>query len=202
MVGEQRGVEKHQFIPEDYFRELEREALFPANAPLELDVGCGEGSFLLEMAAHHPERRFLGLERLLGRVRKVCRRAERRRLTNVKVLRLESGYALEYVLPGAAFDRIHLLFPDPWPKKRHHRRRLVQPEIVPALARVLKPGGQLFFKSDHAAYFDEAVEVICHGGKFTQLPWEKDAFFYPQTDFEQHWLGQGKIIHRARFQLG
>jgi tRNA (guanine-N7-)-methyltransferase len=200
MAGEQRVDEKHQFIPEDYFRELKQAELFEGDRPLELDVGCGDGRFLLEMAQHFPERNFLGLERLLGRVRKVCRRAAREDLNNVKVLRLESSYALEYLLPAKAFDRLHLLFPDPWPKKRHHSRRIVRPEILPAFARVLADGGEFLFKTDHPPYFEEALETIEASKRFCRLEWEEDAF-YPQTDFEAHWLGQGKAIHRARFKV-
>ncbi len=201
MVGEQRDVEKHHFIPEDYFCELKKEALFDGDRPLELDIGCGEGRFLLEMGQHYPERDFLGLERLLGRVRKVCRRVERLGLSNVKLLRLESGYALEYLLPKAAFSRIHLLFPDPWPKKRHHARRLVQAATVPVLAGVLRPGGEFFFKTDDEPYFLHAREVIQTSTCFEEIPWEEREIFYPQTDFEEHWLGQGKAIYRARFKV-
>ena len=200
MAGEQRDVEKHQFIPLDYFRELERGEIFDPDRPMELDIGCGDGRFLLEMAVEHPDRDFVGLERLLGRVRKVCRRAERRDLANVKVLRLESGYALEYLLPAEAFRRIHLLFPDPWPKKRHHRRRIVQPANLPHFARVLEPDGEFFFKTDHEAYFEEAMEVLAASPLFESLPWDDDTCFYPMTDFEELWLGQGKPIHRSRFR--
>lgn len=188
-----------QFIPADYFRELRREEIFPGSAPMELDIGCGEGSFLLAMARHYPERRFLGLERLLGRVRKVCRQAARDGLTNVRVLRLESAYALECLLPPAAFSRLHLLFPDPWPKKRHHRRRFLQDAQVPHLARVLTPDGELLFKTDHADYFEAGLQAIAEAGGFERLDWPEDAFFYPRSDFEGLWLSQQKPVYKARF---
>ena len=199
MAGEQRDFEAHQFIPQDYFAEVEREELCPNDRPLELDVGCGDGQFLMEMAANYPERQFLGTERLLGRVRKVCRKARRRDLSNLKVLRLESGYALEWLLPEASFDRVHLLFPDPWPKKKHHGRRMVQTNSLPHFARVLKAGGEFLFKTDHSAYFEAAMECLAEASFFEHLQWEDD-MFYPQTDFEELWLGQGKPIHRARFK--
>ncbi len=201
MGGEQRDDAMGQFIPEDYFRELKREAIFGSDRPMEVDVGCGDGGFLIEMAAHHGDRDFLGLERLLGRVRKVCKKAARRGLDNVKVLRLESGYALEYLLPARAFHRLHLLFPDPWPKKRHHARRLVRPDTVLSFARVLEEGGEFLFKTDHEPYFEEVLEIVERSGCFSRVCWEDDAFFYPVTDFEAQWLGQGKAIYRGRFKV-
>ena len=135
-----------------------RDELFGGGAPLEVDLGCGDGSFLVEMARHFPERRFLGVERLLGRVRKVCRKLQRAGLENARVLRLESRYTVEWLLPGDSVSRLHLLCPDPWPKARHHRRRLLQPEFLAAVARVLEPGGEFLFKTDNEEYFEWALE--------------------------------------------
>ncbi len=198
MAGEQRDVD-HQFVPQDYFAETAPSELFSNGHPMELDIGCGDGRFLIEMARQHPERNFLGLERLLGRVRKVCRRARQAQLDHVKVLRLDSQYALEYLLPQEGFARIHLLFPDPWPKKRHHRRRLFQGDNLPHFARVLAPGGEFLFKTDDAPYFEAAMEAITDCPLFRSITWDENAFPYPLTDFEKLWLGQGKTIQRARF---
>ena len=113
--------------------------IFGNDHPLEIDLGCGDGSFLIEMAQHYPERNFLGVERLLGRVRGVCKRIQELGLTNVMVLRLESQYTLEYLLAPASVSRLHLLCPDPWPKARHHKRRLVQQEFLHILKRLSAP---------------------------------------------------------------
>ncbi|HIE61183.1 MAG TPA: 30S ribosomal protein S1 [Microbacterium sp.] len=101
-------------------------------------MGCGDGSFALKMARNYPDRNFLAIERLLGRVRKVCRRATRANLSNLGVLRLEARYTIEWLLPPSSVSRLHLLFPDPWPKARHHRRRLVQQEFLAAVEETLK----------------------------------------------------------------
>lgn len=188
-------------MPDDYFRKIRWADLFPdrPDAPLEIDLGCGDGSFLLEMAQQFPERNFLGIERLLGRVRKVCRKADRGGLVNVRLLRIESSYALGWLFPEASVTRLHLLCPDPWPKKRHHRRRLVKDAFVRDAFRLLEPGGEFLFKTDHREYFDEAVEVVRGADIFAEDAWPEDAFFYPQTDFERQWLGEGKTIQRARF---
>jgi tRNA (guanine-N7-)-methyltransferase len=190
-----------EFIPADYFSELPPGALFPdASRPLELDVGCGDGTFLLQMAAHYPDRDFLGIERLSGRIRKICRRAVHEGLTNVRVIHLESAYTLAWLLPAGCASRLHLLFPDPWPKKRHAFHRFVAPENLAGIHRALAPSGQFLFKTDHEDYYTEATEIVDASPLFTRLPWPGPDEFYPVTDFEQQWIDAGKKIQGARWQ--
>ena len=191
------------FVPEVYFRELRKEELFEDICrPLEVDLGCGDGTFLLAMAALHPERNFLGVERMLGRYDKVARKITHAGLTNARVLRLESSYTVGWLLPTASVSRLHLLCPDPWPKKKHHRRRLVVgEEFQKGLQRSLVPGGEFLLKTDDADYFAAAIEQFDVLAPFQRLDWPDDAFDYPQTDFENQWLRAGRRIHRARWQL-
>jgi len=193
------------FEPASYVRPLRKEEIFPPrpgrlNAPLEVDVGCGDGGFLLELGDRNPERDFLGLEKLLGRARKVARQAARRGLENVRAMQIDSPYAVRYLLPTAGVARVHVLFPDPWPKAKHAKNRLVQPSFCAAVHRVLEPGGEWFFKTDHEEYFLEAVAVIQASGWFEMVAWPDDALDYPQTDFERQWLAEGRPIQRARFR--
>jgi tRNA (guanine-N7-)-methyltransferase len=187
-------------MPADYFRRMGKDEIFPGSAPLEVDLGCGDGSFLIDLARHHPERNFLGVERLLGRVRKVCRRADREGLDNLKVLRLESRYTVEWLLAPATVSRLHLLCPDPWPKARHHRRRLVQRKFLEAVETVLEPGGEFLFKTDHDGYFDWAEEEVQAFGRFERVDWPEDAFHYPKTDFQIQWESQGKRLQALRLR--
>ena len=192
------------YNPPDYFRSLHKTEIFSASperpdAPLEIDVGCGDGGFLLDLAAAHPERDFLGLEKLLGRARKVVRQAARRGLTNVKALQIDSPYAVRHLLPPGGISRLHLLFPDPWPKAKHAKNRLVQPAFCQDVHRLLRPGGEWLFKTDHPEYFTEAVATIQASGLFTATHWPADCFPYPLTDFERQWLAEGKTIQSARF---
>ncbi len=195
-----RVPQRHEFVPADYFRRMERDEIVRPGRPLEIDLGCGDGRFLLEMAARYPERDFLGVERLLGRVRKVCKNIGKRGLENARVLRLESRYTAEWLLPAGTVSRLHLLCPDPWPKLRHHRRRLIQEEFLQAIWDLLEPGGEFLFKTDHPEYFEWAGEKVKAFGKFEPLEWPEDAFFYPKTDFQIHWESLGKTLQGLRLR--
>jgi tRNA (guanine-N7-)-methyltransferase len=193
----------HELYPADWFRPLGAADIFPQRPEsfTEIDIGCGDGSFLIAMARQHPERNYFGLERLLGRVRKVCKRIGRGGLANVTALRCETGYALDHLLPPAFADRAHLLFPDPWPKRKHQRRRLMcQPAFLRAIHRLLKPGGEFLFKTDHEGYFAAAEEMLDGVELFERLDWPEDAFFYPETDFERIWRAQNRKIQGIRLR--
>lgn len=188
-----------EWKPADIFRRARMEEIFPRAAPLEVDLGCGEGAFLLEMARRHPERNYLGTERLLGRVRNVVRKAERDKLTNLRVLRLESAYVVKHLLPPESLAMAHILFPDPWPKRHHQARRLFQDAFVRDLHAALAPGGELRLKTDDLPYFQWMEKVLARRTGFERLDWapEPDEAL---TGFERHFLAKGLPIHRARLR--
>lgn len=190
------------FTPVDYFRELTREEIFPdPSRPLEIDLGCGEGSFLVEMARLHPDRDFLGVERLQGRVTKTARRIEAAGLSNARVMRLDSSYTVGWLLPTAGVARLHLLCPDPWPKLRHRKHRLVNdPEFLAGLERIIAPRGEFLLKTDHEDYFGNAIENLAERTALERAPWLNDGQPYALTDFERQWLAQGLTVHRARWR--
>ncbi len=189
----------NEVYPPDWFAPMQVADLSSDGRPLELDLGCGDGSFLIQMAEHHSDRDFLAVERLLGRVRKVCRKINRAGLTNAKALRADSNYVVSWLLPKGAFHRIHFLCPDPWPKKKHARRRqMCQLPFLQALHDLLAPGGELLFMTDSPEYFAESVETQEGCDFFEQKPWEPDDFYYAQTDFEKQWLEQGRSMNRLR----
>jgi tRNA (guanine-N7-)-methyltransferase len=197
-----RRYERLELVPSDYFRHIELNEWFAnENAALELevDLGCGDGSFLLSMARQFPDRNFLGVERLLGRVRKVCRKADREGLQNVRVLRLESAYTIGWLLPDRCVSRLHLLFPDPWPKKRHHKNRFIKDENVSAIDRVLADEGDFLFKTDHPGYFEWTMDIMQSTRSLKEVAWDA-ADFYPQTDFERQWEAEGKEIYKLRYK--
>jgi tRNA (guanine-N7-)-methyltransferase len=193
------AAEQALWTPADHCRRAELSDIFSRAAPLEIDLGCGDGAFLLAMAARFPERNFLGTERLLGRVEKVCRAIARNHLGNARILRLESHYAVKWLLPIACADVVHIGFPDPWPKRHHHPRRLFQDEFMPALHQVLAPGGEVRIKTDDQPYFLWIEKVISRANGFARVDWPEEPG-YPKTDFEQHFVDQGLPIYRARLR--
>ena len=184
-----------QLIPPSYFEPLQIDLAFARPAPLEVDIGCGEGSFLVAMAARFPERNFLGIERLLGRIRKTCRRTAARNLENVRVLRLESSYTVQHLLPPGSVSVFHVMFPDPWPKRKHHRRRLIADPFLDTIHAALCEMGELRLTTDDADYFAHMKRVCLARTDFEPVPWPDDPA-YPQTDFERGFRARGLPIHR------
>ena len=190
--------EQLEVVPVDIFQPLSFATIFQNTLPVEVDLGSGPGRFLIEAASRYPQRNFLGVERLLGRVRKTLRSACRLGLTNVRVLRLEIDYTVRYLLSPESVFRLHLSFPDPWPKRRHHRRRLVDHEFLTASAAALVSGGELWIKTDHADYFNCISKVVgTRKGLFVPIPWSEE---YPITDFEETYRAQNLPIYQLRLR--
>lgn len=193
------AAERAIWQPADHVRRAEMSDIFTRPAPLEIDFGCGDGSFMLAMAARFPERNFLGTERLLGRIEKVSRAIARNGLANCRILRLESNYSARHLLPVGCAQIAHIGFPDPWPKRHHHARRLFQDEFMESLHQVLAPGAEVRLKTDDQPYFLWIEKVIARAKGFERIEWPEEPD-YPTTDFEQHFLSQGLPIYRARLR--
>ena len=160
--------------------------------PLEVDLGSGKGRFLLARAAKNPETNFLGIDRMLKRIRKVDNRARRLDLGNVRLMRMEAYYAVAYLLPAGAVQTCYVFFPDPWPKARHESHRLFNGRFLDALHRALVPGGAVHVATDHWPYYEQLAETFAGDARFAPtepyVPPEDE-----QTDFERHYLGQKPI---------
>ena len=179
---------------------LRLEGLFPAAQPAELEIGCGDGGFLLQMAQQHPDRNFLGVERLLGRIRKLSKKGQNASLTNLRLLRLEGRYVMKYLLPEKAFEAIHVYFPDPWPKDRHARHRLVDGEFPQTAARLLKKVGVVHLRTDDVTYFKQMKTVFCAHGGFNEKE-TPDELAARVTEFEVEFNSQGKPTNRASWRV-
>jgi len=166
---------------------------------LEADVGCGKGRFLLARASAYPDISFLGIDRMLGRLRKIESASARLGLRNIRLLRCDAAYATAYLLPDRSLDTIYVFFPDPWPKERHHGHRLLSTEYIAALARVLKIGAHVHVATDHLPYFEEIRERMGADLRFEAAP----TFVLQEserTDFELLYL-KTKPIGRGSWRL-
>ncbi len=181
-----------RIFPDSWLVPIPLARYFPREQPLEVDVGCGKGRFLLARAAAHPDVNHLGLDRMLKRVRKVDRKIYSRGLDNVRLLRMEAYYAVTYLMPPAAVRTYYIFFPDPWPKKRHLFNRLFDARFLDAVHRTLAPGGALHFATDHEPYFEPVRDLLRADARFREIapfvlaPEER-------TDFELLFLPQKPI---------
>ena len=176
----------------------------PRPEAVELEIGYGRGEFLLDRAARHPRVGFLGVELSRRRHLKMARRLARTELSNVRLCRAPAEYLLAECLPAACVHRVWINFPDPWPKKRHHRRRLIQPAFVRELGRVLAPGGRLEVATDHPEYAAWISEVLAGAPGFVNLcaprPFVPEVPGRPPTAYELEWRAEGRPLHFFRYR--
>ncbi len=186
-------------VPGNFFENLRPEDLFPGVQPLEVELGSGDGSFLAAYAAAWPNVNFLGVERLLGRLRKLDKKARRAGLTNVCCVRVEASYCLEFMIPKSLARVVHVYFPDPWPKRRHHKNRLVNERFPEIAAQALGPGGRVFLRTDDAPYFEQMVACFEKSPDFgpEQTPESLKKFV---TDFERGFNARGIPTRYAAFR--
>jgi tRNA (guanine-N7-)-methyltransferase len=186
-------------------RPFDREALFGRNAPLVLEIGCGMGEATAEMAAADPGRDYLGVDVHTPGLGNLIVLAEARGLANVRVAR---GDVLDLLRGGVAtgsLSAVHVFFPDPWPKARHHKRRIIQPEIVALLRDRLAPGAVLHCATDWAEYAERMLEVLdADPGLVNRHPGfaPRAATGRPLTGYERRGLRDGReirdLVHTRR----
>lgn len=175
---------KYRIFPEQWLDPIDFASHFddPAH-PFEIDLGCGKGRFFLERALTHPNVNFLGIDRLLGRIRKIDSKLQRRGIPNARLIRIDGDYILNYLIPDLSVDTYYYFFPDPWPKKRHHENRMFKTRTVNAIHKTLKSGGILHIATDHMGYFEEIHAMMAADERFKTA-----AVLFPtdneRTDFE------------------
>ncbi len=178
---------------------LDVETMLPIRQPLEVELGSGDGSFLARYAALHPERNFLGVERLLGRLRKLDHKGLRAGLSNLRLIRIEAAYFLEYLMHRGATRALHIYFPDPWPQRRHRRNRLINEAFTETTGRVLEPGGRVYLRTDDRDYFEQMTTVFAANPTFraVETPMELSSVV---TDFERDFHERGVATLRAAYE--
>lgn len=185
-------------------RALDLTGLFARHAPVYLEIGFGNGEALFESARRNPHHNYLGVEVHRPGIGTLLRALDREGLMNVRVLRQDAAVLLAEGLPGASLAGVALWFPDPWPKKRHHKRRLLSSHTLPLLARVLAPGGVLEFATDWEPYAQEALALLdgavaefanlAGPGCFAERSPER-----PLTRFERRGQALGHVVRELRF---
>ncbi len=180
--------------------EREATALFPDRPPFQpsptrgeglvLEIGFGGGEHLVAQAVAHPEQRFIGVEPFINGVASCLRHIEE---ANAQNIRLHQGDARDVVarLPDASLNRVYILFPDPWPKARHHKRRLIQQEFLDDLARVMKLGAELHFATDWGNYASWTLERVTRNHRFAWLAESAD-------DWRRPWPGHVTTRYEAK----
>ncbi|GEK73731.1 MULTISPECIES: tRNA (guanosine(46)-N7)-methyltransferase TrmB [Halomonas] len=159
------------------------ETLFGRRAPVVLEIGFGMGGSLIEQAETHPDTDFIGIEVHAPGVGKLLDEADKRGLTNLRVYREDALLVLEQCLPEGSLDTLQLFFPDPWTKKKHHKRRIVQPAFVELVRTRLKPGGTLHMATDWEAYAEWMAEVMVEAPGYQNTATDETAPYVPRPEF-------------------
>ncbi len=177
---------------------LDLPAIFGNRRPVELEIGSGKGTFLLARAAARPELNILGVELARAYCAYAADRVRRAGLANVRMLCADAGALVARRLAERSLWRMHIYFPDPWPKRRHHRRRLIQPPFLADARRCLAIGGQLVIVTDHLDYYRHirAVLAAAEGLAVVPLPPMSDADGeLVGTNFERKYIAQGRPFY-------
>ena len=187
-------------LPESLGETADLPALFGNDHPIELEIGCGKGGFLLRQAQAHPDRNYLGIEWANEFYKFSADRMARWGVTNVRIIRTDAKHFLMHRLPAACLSALHIYHPDPWPKKRHHKRRLFSPDFMEAVVRVLRPEARLAIQTDHAEYFEQIRQVVAARSELTPIAFDDSDFGADgesvKTNFEIKYEREGRPIYR------
>lgn len=177
-------------------------ALFPRQGPLELEVGCGIGDFIIQIAAAKPEHNFLAIDIFNQGCRSTCARVEDSGLNNIRVMRMEARYLMHHYIGR---DRLHAVYvncPDPWPKKRHRKRRLVNNEFIDLALYCLKANGEFNFTTDFTDYGKEVAALLSNDPRLInqhKTPYTNDLGDYPISKYMRRFLDQQQPIYLCRY---
>lgn len=174
-------------------------AVFGNDRPVEIEIGIGKGRFLIDAAQRLPQVNFVGIEWAGKYLRIAHERSLKRELWNIRLIRADAREFVEFFVPTASLQAIHVYFPDPWPKKRHHKRRLINRGFVREVERTLRPGGSLWLATDYAEYYEAMLEAL--DGTSCLEPVEVE---WPgvKTNYEDKYMQQGKEIFRRVLEKG
>ena len=176
--------------------------LFDNDSPVEVEIGCGKGRFLINSAMAYPGINYIGIERALRYFRIMKERVVRRELTNIRLLRDDAVYFVERFIPDEAVSAYHVYFPDPWPKKRHRKRRLLNVRFLEEIVRTLAAGGTLDFATDYVEYYEEILALLETSDRLAalkEIPLRVRELGGDLTNFETKYTAEGRTIHRGAY---
>jgi len=178
-------------------RRIDFAELFGNARPVEVEIGVGKGSFLLARVSARPEMNFLGIEWARAYCQYAADRIRRAGLANAKMLRADAVTVFRSCLEERSLWRVHIYFPDPWPKRRHHGRRLIQDAFLDDVRRALRPGGQVIIVTDHQDYFRHIQAVLARAGGWATVPFPRmsDGKELVGTNFERKYIAQGRRFY-------
>jgi tRNA (guanine-N7-)-methyltransferase len=180
------------------FVRLDLHELFGNDHPVFLEIGSGKGRFLIASATERPDVNFIGIEKSLHYHRVIEARVAKRGLTNVRLINHDAFLVLQKMLPDASIAEVHIYFPDPWPRPREQKRRIIREEVLTELRRVLVDGGTGIYVTDHRQYFENAAPLISEFfDAETRIPGPDDR---PRTNYEAKYRNEGREIYEVRFR--
>lgn len=174
---------------------LQWERLFGNTNPVELEIGIGKAGFLLHRAREYPQHNFFGIEWASKFYRFAVDRMQRWGVTNVRIVRTDASHFMRVLCPRNSLTVLHTYHPDPWPKKRHHKRRLFQQPVVNAAVECLIPGGRWAVQTDHAEYFEQIQALLRNHPDLEEIPFN-DPDTRIETNYEIKYLREGRTIYQ------
>jgi tRNA (guanine-N7-)-methyltransferase len=183
---------------------LDWASVFGPGVPVEMEIGTGKGAFLLNRARALPDRGFFGIEWANKIHLYAADRMVRWGVSNVRLMRTDASHLVRHSLPADSLTMLHIYHPDPWPKKRHHKRRLIQAPFVAAATNVLRSGGRLAIQTDHAEYFEQIRIVLAGEPRLREIPFDvPEAGVVDgqvRTNFEIKYLREGRAIYQIAME--
>lgn len=196
MSDEMREAPKFGINPrEEGENPIDFSRLFGNDHPVVLEIGSGKGRFLVESAVANPGMNYVGIEKSLHYHRVIERRLQKKNLLNARIINYDAWLVLQKMIGDRSVDEVHIYFPDPWPRPRERKRRMIREEVLEQIGRILKDGGSGVYVTDHAEYFARAVPLL-------------ESFFEiragapegpPRTNYEAKYRAEGRAIYEARF---
>jgi tRNA (guanine-N7-)-methyltransferase len=174
--------------------------IFGSDAPVEIEIGSGDGVFLTAYAVRVADRHVLGIERSPSKARRLADRVERLALANVRTLQADARCVIETLVPDASVAAYHVYFPDPWPKRGHAPRRIFTPAFVQGLARTLVPQGRLFLATDVAGYARVACGHVLAAAEFHEVAVPDAEHPGLTTSFARKYRAGGRVLHAFVFE--